>query len=204
MVNASLGSIIERLDALDGISDGRYTDLALHIQNSTGVCELAETYAEQASDLGLPVRTSAVLTNLDGVRVPVDCDILVRRLNSLIGIAQRLPAFKFIADVSAGTPLNELEAPTREDLYGYHIVDHMITSFLLGIATTGQSLSEIFGLIPYDVYTESVERMAGMIPNMAPGELDIGTADQAYDLFERLGERYGFNVSSFEPAGHER
>lgn len=203
MVSASLGSIMERLDALDGFNDGSYSDLPLVGRNTTGACLLAEQYSESVRAMGLNVAQNVTLNNPLDVRVPVDCDVLVRYLNAFVNIAQRLPAFKFIADISTGASLSETELPTREDLYGYHIVDHMISSLLQGIATTSQSFSEIFCLIPFKVYTRSVEEIASTIPDMAPGELYINDADGAYDVFEKLGKRYGFDVSVFKPEGHE-
>lgn len=199
MATTAMATVIQRLDGLDGIKDGHYTDLPLIGQNSTGACQLAEHYAEGASASGLPVQSHVTLRTVDRRRITIDCKGLAKRLNTLINIADRLPSFRFIADFAGGASAGQLQAPGRENLYGYHIVDHMISSLLLGLATSEQSFSKLFGQIPYRLYTGSVEELAGMIPNMEPGDLNVENADQAYDLFERLGTAYDFDTEPFRP-----
>lgn len=202
MANATIATVIERLDALDGVQDVFYTDHPLRTANSTGACALAEEQIGQLSPLGFPVNVNTTLTNLQGDRVSVNCEVLAQRFNTLINIAQTLPFYRFIPDLLAGRTVEQLKPLTREDLYGFHIVEHMIISLLIGATTTDMSFSEYFALIPYRLYTESVKEMAQIIPNIPPGHLNVENVDQAYDLFEELGRRYGFDPSPFKPPNH--
>jgi len=203
MSSPTIATVIERLDLLDGVHNDYYTDHDLKTMNSTGACQLVEERTRELPSLGFPVSTSATVINPQGERVPVDCEVLVQRFNTLINIAQKLPSYRFMADLAAGIPVGQLEAPSREDLYGFHIVDHMIISLLIGTATTDMSFEELFGLIPYKLYTDAVESLAGIIPTMAAGHLDVENGEEAYDLFEGLGRKYGFDASPFRPANHQ-
>ena len=197
MPETTLISVMQKLDMLDGVKDGQYTDLSLVCGNSTGVCVVEEIVT--ANIPGDEYEMTTVMENSAGEIVSVDCTVLVERLNTLVGIAQKLPSYKYIADINSGTPSDEIVTPTTEELFGYHIVDHMICSLLLGIGTTSQSFSELFSVIPFDTYAVSVRAIASSLPNMSGDDLDIENASQAYLLFEGLGQKYGFSTSIFRP-----
>lgn len=189
MPDITLASVMQKLDLLDGEGDLQYFEYPLSGRNATGACEVAAIFCQRVPGAS-QFNIDATVTNDYGERVPVDCDVLTSKLNFLSEIALKLPSFGFMADRRAGRPAEDTDIPSGEELFGFHIVDHMITSLLLGVNTTRQSFSEIFELIPYETYSKSVQDIAG-------GAFRIVNARQAYKLFLKLGRRYGFDTAVF-------
>lgn len=209
MPEVTLSSVIERLDLVDGVADNRYTDLSLRVNNSTGACELGQMAREEMTteECGTPPMY-VYLTNQQGEQVYVDCGVLTQRLNTLVGIAEKLPSFDFMADVRArnqsSSPQSIKQAVdagtlSREDVFSYFIVDHMISALLLGYSTTQDCLPVMFLQVEFDIYTTVTNYIADNIGTITGDDIDIQTSVQAFELFERLGEKYGFETESFRP-----
>jgi len=192
-------AVIRRLDRLDGRVDGRYTDLPLHEQNTTGLCEIAHIARGQ---LGDSVTINLSFENFNCEAVDVDCRALAMQLERLAGIAERLPSIPFRMHnntLPRGELLKRLRATSFDDQLCYHIVDHMITSLLLGVNRADMAAPELFSKVGFEQYVAGMRAMAreAKISNWL--SKDVGGVKQAYEIFERAGKRYGFDAKPFKP-----
>ncbi len=203
----ALSKVIRKLDRLDGKLDGLYTNIPLHITNSTGVCEALEVAVAAARKQGINVSVSLpLLRNPNGKYISIDCKELARKLNVLTDIATKNPATKFIALVrNSSGRLTTAVIPSPQELYGYHIVDHMITSLLYGLSKSTEPFHKLFSYISFQVYAKAVQNIGGMLKKagLLKGRryprLTIKNATQAYQLFRALGKKYKFDTAAFKP-----
>lgn len=209
----TLSSVVKKLDLLDGVEDRHYTNWPLLGENSTGVCGFKEDLIA-AGPLPKNIKIGARLHAVDGRTVIVDCQELVRKLNTLIGIAQKIPATRFknrLATCKARKRCKQIKkeiksgkVPTAEELFGYHIVDHIISALLLGIMTTDESFGQMFSEVAWCPYNTSVHTFGQLLNKPDFANFNIRTTDEAYKLFERLGKKHGFDTRPFKPLPAEK
>jgi len=188
--------VIDRLDAIDGVRDGSYTNLSLHITNTTGVCEVAFKVMDAAPPCIDSYRVQMV--NMMGQIVDVDCVELFRKLGVLVDIAQRNPTARFLAEKKSGGATSQ-HLPGAEEYLGYNIADHMISALLLGVATTSESFSELFGEVTFGTYSEVIRGLGRDLNRPDYKAMDVRDAKEGYVVFQRLGKRYGFDAAPFRP-----
>lgn len=197
----TIADAIKKLDLLDGREDGFYTDTPLHVQNTTGVCEMAGDISKgmPAGDDSIPICTN--ITTPGGKVVSVDCKVLAERLNMLADISQKLPMTRVLSHQIQPTKDAHL---SRDDIYGYHIVDHMITTLLFGMTTTEMPLGEVFSYVPWGEYTEATKDIYNTFARagvpITGEDIAITTDEEGYKLFETIGQRYQFDPLPFKPA----
>lgn len=185
----SIKKLIERLDQLDGKRDGSYTTIPLRCKNVIEACKMAEKEGES-------VKTSTPT----GRKADFDCKELARKLNVLIDIAEKIPATKYATGkikISAGAkrPIDL----TYEDFYGFHIVDHMIASLLMGMSLPREHFHKLFSYIPFERYNRHVHWYGVALKEPAFMDVSITNIHEAFDLFKGLGKKRGFDASPFKP-----
>ena len=200
---ATIKRVIERLDLLDGKRDGQYTDMPLHRKNTTGACKIAEE-TRGTLKKGLPkgsFQVNAKLTTSSGRKINIDCKELARRLNVLIDIAEKIPATKY---ATGKIKISNTTKPTDlayEDFYGFHIVDHMIASLLVGMSLPQEPFHRMFSYIPFERYNRHVHWYGVKMKEPSFVDANVTNIHEAFDLFKGLGKKYGFDASPFKPQG---
>lgn len=198
-----MAKLVKRIDRLDGKLDGAYITLPINTQGATGVCAIAEQHVaklrRRAHGRKIQIKTS--FKNADGGYTTVNCTEFARKMNVLLGIADKLPTFKFIALFRRfGTKgLRMIRIPTKEEFFAFHLVDHMIAALISGLSKSSDSYKELFKVIPFGIHSKNVHRMGRLLNMPSYLKINITTAAGAYRVFEAMGRKYRFNTKPFKP-----
>lgn len=185
--SASIKRVIERLDLLDGKRDGSYTNIPLRCENATGACKIAEE------------GQSVKISTSTGGKIDFDCKELARKLNILIDIAEKIPATKYATGKIKISNETKPIVSDYEDFYGFHIVDHMIASLLVGMSLPHEPFHKLFSYIPFERYNRHVHWYGVKLKEPAFVDVNVTNVHEAFDLFKDLGKKYGFDASPFKP-----
>lgn len=193
-----LDRVIHKLDRLDGRSNGRYSDLPLHHENTTGVCEAAQKAAK--ADKNLFVVTA--IENPSGELMLVNCADLVQKLDLLATIAAKIPITRLLHVAPTKRrhyePLSE--ADVAEMLIGYHVVDDMIRAMLRATRIVDQPLSVHFEQIDFNQHAKLVRKIGEKLGNATLENFSLQGVQRGYEIFLKLGERYKFDATPLRPA----
>ncbi|MBN1283083.1 MAG: hypothetical protein JXA24_04840 [Proteobacteria bacterium] len=200
----TIKGIIRRLDRLDGREDGRYTDLPLSGANTTGLCEISETMHREPgkrAKMELPFTAFSGNDNM----LEVDCRKMAVHLDRLAGIAEKLPKLPFRmynSDLPRNRLVKKLRALAFEDLLCFHIVDHMITSLMLGVNPASMTPEELFSKVAFAQYTSGIHLMGRETGIESWLAAKAESAEEGFEIFAAAGRKYGFDTSPFKPSAH--
>lgn len=205
-----LAKAIENLDILDGRKDRHYTNLPLDTENTTGVCSDVEKISAGLNDKTRKKTIFHVaVQNPNGKEVKIDCNEMTKKLEALITIANKNPATAFIARMNIASPKdvqnvmqNSSLWPSGEEYFGHNLVDHMIAGILLGLIDSTKSWQKIFSMItPQDLatYSTTLQAIGQQLNISSYQKIDVKNSRQAAAIFKRLGKKYGFDTTEFQP-----
>lgn len=191
-----LDRVIRKLDLLDGRRNGYYLDIPLHIENTTGVCEMAQVVAEERSD----VTFVPVIENGRGEMVQINCPELVRKLDLLSKIAAKMPMTRIL---NAAPPKRRPHpAYTSENIgemfIGYHIVDDMIRALLYATRAIDHPLSAHFEQINFKDHSQIVRDVGKNLDNTVLKSFAVQGVQHGYEIFLKLGKKYKFDATPFQ------
>ena len=193
-----LDRVIRKLDRLDGRTNGRYLELPLHIENTTGACEAAQKAAKANANL---IVVTAI-ENPNGDLMFVNCADLVQKLDLLATVAAKMPITRMLN--VASTKLRRHEKLSAEHigemLIGYHVVDDMIRTLLLATRVVEQPLSVHFEQVDFKQHTNLVHKVGEKLGNETLKNFAIESVQRGYEIFVKLGEKYKFDATPFRPA----
>lgn len=197
MSKTEFATVVRRLDLLDGISDGQYTDMSLQGSNATSVC-LAEEETKPLVGSTVPL-----LTNGKGEIVFVDCSVLSRRLKQLISIAERNPTQQFIQKAIKGDPsVLQRQPPPAEEFFVYFLIDHAIVVTLLGNWTTQDLPDAIWPMWKgaYPEHVGAIRAMGGIVPWPAFQQFQVEGLQEVERHLKDFGRRHGADLTMFPSA----